>query len=116
MLLIIIKIDLNIYNFSPKWEKIADNNDPWRLSPGNAVKVEGVVAHAPGHGALFGRRRGLQQEQSKHRILVRVARWHFFQPKIQIWTNVVRPCYGRCICIIWPFGIFYSHLVYFTSI
>jgi hypothetical protein len=45
-----------------------------------------------------------------------------FKPKIPIWENFVGSCNGRCwhilwpfgICILWTFGIFYGHLVYFS--
>jgi hypothetical protein len=47
----------------------------------------------------------------------RVARWFVFKPKIPIWVNFA----GRYIdwkngYILWPFGIFYGHLVYFMTI
>jgi hypothetical protein len=44
----------------------------------------------------------------------RVARWHIFYPKIQIWVNFRVCCNGRCWFIIWPFGKFSGHLVYFS--
>jgi hypothetical protein len=62
----------------------------------------------------------------------RVARWYIFKPKIPIWVNFGGSCNGRCLHIIWPFGIpilwpfgipilwpfgiFYGHLVYFMAI
>jgi hypothetical protein len=45
----------------------------------------------------------------------RVARWFVFKPKIPIWVNFGGRWYGRCWCIIWPFGLFYGHLTYFTA-
>jgi hypothetical protein len=58
-----------------------------------------------------------------HIHTVRVARWHFFKPKIPIWVNLGRSCYERCCYIIWPFGLFYGvfgivfdHWVYFKVI
>jgi hypothetical protein len=58
----------------------------------------------------------------------RVARWQIFKQKIPIWVHFGGPCNGRCwhiICtlglfyfaiwyILWPFGIFYGYLVYFS--
>jgi hypothetical protein len=55
---------------------------------------------------------------------VRVARWHVFQPKKQIWVNVGGTCDGRFWSILplfglftylskWSFVIFYGYLVYF---
>jgi hypothetical protein len=43
-----------------------------------------------------------------HRFLsgFRVARWHVFKPKIQIWLNFGGACNGRFWYILWPFGIF----------
>jgi hypothetical protein len=46
----------------------------------------------------------------------RVARWHIFKPKIPTWVNFGRSCNGRCWYILWPFGLFYCHLVYIVSI
>jgi hypothetical protein len=41
----------------------------------------------------------------------RVARWLVFKPKIIIWVNFGDPLNGKCWYILWPFGIFYGHLV-----
>jgi hypothetical protein len=46
----------------------------------------------------------------------RVARRFIFKPKIPIWVNFGGPYIGKCIYILWPFGIFYRHLEYFTDI
>jgi hypothetical protein len=60
--------------------------------------------------------------------LSRVARWHIFKPKIPIWVNFGGSCNVRYISILlvhsvyftdiwyilWPFGIFYGCLVYFS--
>jgi hypothetical protein len=67
----------------------------------------------------------LQQVSSYRR---RVARWHSFKPKIQIWVNFGGPCNGTCWYILrpfvnfvaiwyilWPFGIFYCYLFYFPQ-
>jgi hypothetical protein len=43
----------------------------------------------------------------------RVARWFIFKPKIPIWVNFGGPYIGKCLYILWPFGIFYGHLGYF---
>jgi hypothetical protein len=43
----------------------------------------------------------------------RVARCYIFKPKIPIWVNF---CNVRCWYILWPFGIFCGHLVYFMVI
>jgi hypothetical protein len=43
-------------------------------------------------------------------LLIRVARWHIFKPKILIWVNFGGSCNGRCWYILWPFGIFYALL------
>jgi hypothetical protein len=34
-----------------------------------------------------------------------------FKPKIPIWVN-----FGKCWYILWSFGIFYSHMVYFMAV
>jgi hypothetical protein len=52
-------------------------------------------------------------------IVVSVARWFIFKPKIPIWVIFVEPWNGKCwyryFMTIWyilrPFGIFYGHLV-----
>jgi hypothetical protein len=46
----------------------------------------------------------------------RVARWYIFNPKILIWVNFGGSCNGRCWYILWPFGQFYGHLVYFRAL
>jgi hypothetical protein len=46
----------------------------------------------------------------------RAARWYIFQPKIPIWVNFGGSCNGRCWYILWPFGMFYGILLYFTAI
>jgi hypothetical protein len=46
----------------------------------------------------------------------RVARWFLFKPKIPIWVHFGGSCNGRCWYILWPFGLFYGHLVYFVVI
>jgi hypothetical protein len=56
-------------------------------------------------------------ETFKNRILSRVARWYmYFQTKIAIWINFGRPFDGRCYNILWPFGLFYSHLIYCIAV
>jgi hypothetical protein len=50
------------------------------------------------------------------KLRCRVARWHFLKPKIQIRVNFGGTFNGRCWYILWPFGIFYCHLVYFIVI
>jgi hypothetical protein len=46
----------------------------------------------------------------------RVARWHIFKPKILIWVTFGGSCTERCWYNICPFGLFYSHTVYFAAI
>jgi hypothetical protein len=38
----------------------------------------------------------------------------YFQTKIPILVNFGGSCNGKCWYILWPFGLFYGHLVYFT--
>jgi hypothetical protein len=46
-----------------------------------------------------------------------VARWFIFRPKIVIWVHFGGSCNGRrCWCILWPFGLFYGHLIYFMDL
>jgi hypothetical protein len=45
-----------------------------------------------------------------------VARWFLFKPKIPIWVNFGEVWNGKCLYILWPFGIFYRHLGYFMTI
>jgi hypothetical protein len=62
-------------------------------------------------------------------VMVSVARWCIFKPKIPNWLNLGGPCNGRCWFmyfmatfriyfttiwyILWPFGIFCRNLVHF---
>jgi hypothetical protein len=39
-----------------------------------------------------------------------------FQQKIPIWVNFGESFNGRCWYIVWPFRLFYLHLVYFVAI
>jgi hypothetical protein len=60
-------------------------------------------------------------EASEIIILFRVPRWHIYKPKIPIWVKFGGSYNGGCWSILWPFGIhilwsfgiFYGHLVYF---
>jgi hypothetical protein len=45
-------------------------------------------------------------------IHAKVARWHIFKPKFQIWVNFAGHCNGTCWYIMGPFGIFYGNLAY----
>jgi hypothetical protein len=49
-------------------------------------------------------------------VQCRVARWYVFEPKIRIWVNFGGSFDGRRWYILWPFGLFYGHLVYFMAI
>jgi hypothetical protein len=40
----------------------------------------------------------------------------FFKPKIPFGVNFLRPWNGKGWYILWPFGIYYSHLVHFMAI
>jgi hypothetical protein len=46
----------------------------------------------------------------------RAARWYIFKPKIPNWENLGGSGKGRCLCILWPFSLFYGYLVYFMAI
>jgi hypothetical protein len=37
---------------------------------------------------------------------------HIFKPQILIWVNFVGTCNVRCWYILWPFGLFYGHILY----
>jgi hypothetical protein len=52
--------------------------------------------------------------QIKH-LDTRVARWYIFKPKLSIWGNFGGSCNGSCWYILWPFDLFYGHLVYFFA-
>jgi hypothetical protein len=49
-------------------------------------------------------------------LCFRVARWYIFSPKIAIWVNFGGSCNRICWHILWPFGLFYAHLVYIMVI
>jgi hypothetical protein len=40
----------------------------------------------------------------------------FSTQKIPIWVNFGCSCNGRCLSILWQFGLFYDNLVYFMDI
>jgi hypothetical protein len=44
-------------------------------------------------------------------ISTTVEGWYIFKPKIPIWVNFGGPKIGKCWNILWPFGMFYGHLV-----
>jgi hypothetical protein len=46
----------------------------------------------------------------------RVARRHTFKPNIPIWVSFGGSCNGRCWFILWPFGLFYGHLINYVTI
>jgi hypothetical protein len=52
----------------------------------------------------------------QRRAAIRVARWYIFKPKIQLWENFGGPWNGKGWCTLWPFGIYYGHLVIFVLI
>jgi hypothetical protein len=52
---------------------------------------------------------------SQKRQRTRVARWYIFKPKIPIWVNFGVPWNGKGWYMLWPFGIYLGHLVYFWS-
>jgi hypothetical protein len=49
-------------------------------------------------------------------LLCRFARWNIFKPKIPIWVNFGWSCNERCWYVVWSFGKFCVHLVYFAAI
>jgi hypothetical protein len=48
-------------------------------------------------------------------MLIGVARWYIFKPKIPIWENFGGSCIRRCWYIFWPFCLFYDRLVCCTK-
>jgi hypothetical protein len=46
----------------------------------------------------------------------RVARWYIFKPKIPIRVSFAGSCNRKCWYILWPFGPFSSHFVYFMAL
>jgi hypothetical protein len=46
----------------------------------------------------------------------RVARWYIFKPKIPSWVILEGLAMEDVGNIIWPFGLFYDHMVYFMAI
>jgi hypothetical protein len=41
----------------------------------------------------------------------RVARWYIFKPKISMWVNFGGPWNVNSWYILWPFEIYYGHLM-----
>jgi hypothetical protein len=54
-------------------------------------------------------------DATKVTVTTRVARWFLFKPKITILENIGGSLIVKCLYILWPFGIFYGHLVYFMT-
>jgi hypothetical protein len=50
-----------------------------------------------------------------HLGLIRVVRWFIFKPQIPIWVNFGDSCHVRVWYILWPFGKFSGHLIYFMA-
>jgi hypothetical protein len=46
----------------------------------------------------------------------RVARWYIFKPKIPIWVNLGGPRNGKLWDILFPFAMYWGHLVYLRAI
>jgi hypothetical protein len=46
----------------------------------------------------------------------RVARWHIFEPKILIWVNFGGLAMSDVGINLWPFGLFYCHLVFVVAV
>jgi hypothetical protein len=42
------------------------------------------------------------------------ARWYIFKPKIPICVNFGGSCSGKIWHTLWPYGMYYGHLVSFT--
>jgi hypothetical protein len=49
-------------------------------------------------------------------VFCRAARWHIFKPRNPSLGTFMGSCNGRCWSILWPFGLFYGHLVYFKDL
>jgi hypothetical protein len=53
---------------------------------------------------------------SVRQVRGRVARWFVFKPKKPIWVSFGGLEIGKCLYILWPFGILYGALAYFMTI
>jgi hypothetical protein len=51
-----------------------------------------------------------------HLLMIRVARWFIFISKIPIWVNFGGPWNWKWWHILWPFGVFCGHLLYFMAV
>jgi hypothetical protein len=49
-------------------------------------------------------------------LVIRVARWFVFKPKIPIWVNFGESCHGKSWYILWPFGLFNGYWKHFMAI
>jgi hypothetical protein len=65
---------------------------------------------------IFHEKRVYKEQKYDGGVLGRVASWFIFKPKISLWVNFGGNCYRRCWYILWTFGLFYGHLVYFKAI
>jgi hypothetical protein len=49
-------------------------------------------------------------------VWIRVARWYIFKPKLPIWVHFGGPLNRKCWHILWTFGLYYGHFVYFIAV
>jgi hypothetical protein len=70
-------------------------------SSGIFFTTQSAAAHGP-----VQQRQKINFISNKIRRSSRAARWFVFQPKIPIWVNFGGPLIGKCLYILWPFGIF----------
>jgi hypothetical protein len=67
-------------------------------------------------GAVGGHRGKQDAAEIDSKLQNSVVRRCILKPKIQIRANFGGSCNGRCWYILWTFGLFYGHLVYFKDI
>jgi hypothetical protein len=70
----------------------------------------------PRYSKNFGILSVLSTQEPVHRNSCRVARWFVFKPKIPILVNFGRPWSENFWYILWSFGLFHIHLVYFMYV
>jgi hypothetical protein len=73
--------------------------DPWRFDHPSEIFTAGRTSFY----------------ENRFHLCTRVARWLVFKPKMPIWVNFGGSCDGRCWYVLWPFGLFYSHLACLTG-
>jgi hypothetical protein len=113
---------LIMYNCSPNFWAIFSYDKSYELISTKiwlGYILGDFQTNSSGHPACLVRTTGLKEIRfvsektfrNPNRPTTRVARCYIFKPKIPIWVNFRGPWDEKVSYVLWPFGIFYGHLV-----